>query len=270
MVSSITKEEHIMEQKKLLDIIAVLEKDMIVEDETNGCAIKNIEKMCIELEHDIQSLQNTADAITQEQYLERLGEKKKQEKKIELADKLIIDLRKENKRYLKQKVKVQEKINKIESTSERIESMSNSLSNLYDSISTLNDIHETKYTSLQEEHDQTRTLNTNYKNELQTKQDLYWDVAQSRLEYQKGIAKILTLLQNHINDNSSNDKLNDAAIDITKIALDVENEAKIEMAALDIEIAGTELISNTTYTEVSEKGSLSDDCDAYLEINLAK
>lgn len=253
-------------QQALLDKIAALEKDILKEDEIAHTDVAKVEKRCIELEFEIKDIATVTDSMMEEQFLERKAEQKKQEKKIELADKLIGELKKDNKKLRKQQMKVVGKFNKVDETSSKIEDMNASLSSLCESVSTVNDIHENKYETLQEEHDVTKQINKDIKNKLRKEQDLYWEIAQSRLEYQKGLAKILTHVQDYIN-TCKNESMIDAAREMTKLALDVENEAKIEMAALDIETAGTDIDSNTSYTEVSEVCP-TDNTAPYLEINL--
>jgi DNA repair exonuclease SbcCD ATPase subunit len=264
-----TKGRHAVKQQALVDQMAELEKAIMKEDEISRTDIAMIEKRCLEIEFEMKEIESTHEGMMQEQFLERKGEQKKQEKKIELADKLIGELKKENKRLQKQQAKVVAKYNKLDDNSQKIEDMNSSLSSLCESVSTITDLNESKFETLQEEHDATRQVNKDIKNKLRKEQDAYWEVAQSRLEYQKAMAKILTLVQNHLQNakSSPSETMNEAARAMSALAIEVENEAKIEMAALDIETAGTDIYSDTSYTEVSE-ALPGEDSEPYLEINL--
>jgi DNA repair exonuclease SbcCD ATPase subunit len=267
MTDDSSKMMHAQKQKELMDKISELEKAIKYEDEVTKVEANKIEKRCIEIEYEIKDLESAHETMKQEKFLERKAEQKKQEKKLELADKLIGELKKENKRLRKQHVKVAEKLNKLDGTSQKIEDMNYSLSSLCNSIGNLADVAETKYETLQEEHDATRELNKDMKAKLRANQDNYWEVAQSRLEYQKSMAKILTLIQDHLNSVDATEDMVDAAREMTKITLQLESEAKVQMAAVDIETAGTSVLSDTSYTQVNE--IIGHDSDPYLEITLA-
>lgn len=254
-------------QKDLMDKIAGLEKSMKYEDEVTNKEASKIEKRSFEVEYEIKDLESANETFKQEQFLERKAEQKKQEKMLELNDRIIGELRKENKRLRKNQIKVSEKLHKLDGTTQKIEDLNNSLSSLCDSVSNLADVAESKYDSLQEEHDSTREMNKDMKAKLRTEQDAYWEVAQSRLEYQKTMAKILMLIQDHINSKNSSDDMSDAAQEMTSIAMYVDSIAKTEMAAADIETAATSVLSDTSYTQVSEINA-GHDSDPYLEISL--
>ena len=256
-------------QKELQNKIDALEQELKLEDANLKNEMAQVDKKKVELEFHNNELETTYKNLMEEQIFEREMTQKKQLKQIELANKLISELKKENKKYQKRNAKVQDKFHKVSNTSSKILDMNASLSSLHDSTSNVNELYGNKFGSIQEEYDHMRSTNKDMKDKLRNQQDLYWEVAQSRLEHQKGLATILTLIQDHLRASdmdtgtqSSENKeraFQEMAKEITKIAYRVEDETKIEMAALDVKVAGSDIASNTSYTEVTEI------CSPYLE-----
>lgn len=99
--------------------------------------------------------------------------------------------------------------------------------------------------------DKERADNKRLKSEVGDMQAKYMEVAETRLEFQKTMAKILNLIQDSAAP-SNDSKDADIIAETLAIALDCESEGKAEMAALEAETA-----PEMDYSEVSSS-SLSD------------
>ena len=151
-----------------------------------------------------------------------------QKKKIEENTKLIDYLKKENKKIRKDNDKVKDKYDVVKTNNDRLINNNESTGDNFD------DLNETTGKVHQKNEDLTVTLekskrdNKKLKEKCLSKQEEYMSQAETRLEYQKAMARILNMIQ----DQSKEQQLVE---DTVVIALECEAEAKAIMAALEAE-----------------------------------
>lgn len=151
-----------------------------------------------------------------------------QEKKLEEQTKMIEFLKKENLKIRKDNAKTKEKWDVVKENNKKLLNM-NELSGM--SFETQEDVMrkvDTKNMTLLDELEEAKDLNKQLKDECMKKQDDYMIHAETRLEYQKAMARILSMIQ----DRSKEPQLVE---DTVVLALGCESEAKGIMAALEAE-----------------------------------
>ena len=169
---------------------------------------------------------------TSEEAKKALMEPKKlaaqQKKKIEENTKLIEFLKKENKKVRKDNEKVKSKYDVVKENNDKLIEANETTGNDFD------DLNETTGRVHSKNEDLTATLekakkdNKKLKEKCMAKQEDYMAQAETRLEYQKTMARILNMIQ----DKSKEQQLVE---DTVVIALECEAEAKAIMAALEAE-----------------------------------
>ena len=169
---------------------------------------------------------------TSEEARKALMEPKKlaaqQKKKIEENTKLIEYLKKENKKIRKDHDKIKSKYDVVKSNNDKLIENNESTGDNFD------DLNETTGRVHQKNEDLTASLekakkdNKKLKEKCMGKQEEYMTQAETRLEYQKTMARILNMIQ----DQSKEQQLVE---DTVVIALECEAEAKAIMAALEAE-----------------------------------
>lgn len=256
--------EHTKKQNDLKAQIKKLELALEKEDNETKHALKFIENDCKQAQIDIDAMEGEHKRKLQEQITERKIQAAKQQKKIEMAQKVIHELRKENKKIQKRREKRKGRLENFKANSSEVQDMNQSLSDLADDVCNDLDAHVMEQDAAQETVDDAKKFHAEIKIKIMEQQDKYWEIAQSRLEYQKTMARILNLVQNALPSHKGDKAFIKACEKMTLIALEAEAEAKVEMAQLEIETA--QIDSDTTYTEVSE--SSNDGSNPHLEINL--
>jgi myosin-5 len=172
---------------------------------------------------------------------------KEQDTKIEETKKSILYLKKENKRARLQNDKLLEKFETLRSDAERHLACNKHLSNNFEDLDADTTKVSDKNDDLREKLEFERKENKRLCNSVRKMQDQYMAKAQTRLKLQKGMAKILNIIQGECRDPQ-------IVEDIVVIALGCEAEAKSEMAALDAMDEDPGYVS----TDVSDSESHSD------------
>jgi myosin-5 len=162
----------------------------------------------------------------QKEDFESKGLLKGQDTKIEETKKLILYLKKENKRARLQNDKLLEKFETMRSDAERHLAYNNHIRNNFEDLDADTTKVSDKNVDLMEKLEFERKENKRLCNSVRNMQDQYMAKAQNRLKLQKGMAKILNIIQGECKEPQ-------IVEDIVVIALECESEAKSEMAALD-------------------------------------
>jgi myosin V len=183
---------------------------------------------------------------------QRQSELAEQRKMLEENDKLIAYLKKENRRARKEQLKVQMK---LETETEK----NKKLSGAFDSVSETLEYEKelaarvaTARSTMKVSIEEAKVENKYFNGLVSKQQEMYMTQAKARLQLQKSLAKILTLVQEKIRDRS--------LVEETVVtALKAEALSKSVMAALDVESLEPDLTSS----DISESGSGSDFLDWY-------
>ena len=153
-----------------------------------------------------------------------------QKKKLEDHTKMIEFLKKENKKIRKENAKVKSKYDNVVENNEKLMSSNEGCGDSFEVKEDDMRKVDTKNMTLLDELDDAKESNKELKEECTQKQDDYMSQAETRLEYQKAMARILNLIQ----ETSKDAQLVE---DTCVFALDCEAEAKGIMAALEAETA---------------------------------
>jgi chromosome segregation ATPase len=151
---------------------------------------------------------------------------KKQENKLEETKKMILVLKKENKKVRVAYDKLLEKSQATRSDAERHLAYNESAGNNFEGLDEETTKVSDKNDDLMEKFEKERDENKRLVKLVRNMQDQYMSEAENRLKMQQGLAKILNIVQGDCKDP---DIVEDAVV----IALECETEAKSEMDALD-------------------------------------
>jgi myosin-5 len=173
---------------------------------------------------------------------------KEQETKLAETKKMILFLKKENKKVRLQYDKLLEKSSTIRSDAKRLIAYNEDVGNNFEGLDEETTKVSNKNDDLVEGLEFERKENKRLVKVVRNLQDTYMSEAENRLKLQKGMAKILNLVQADCKDAQI---VEDAVV----IALECETEAKSEMAALDAMDEDLGYVS----TDVSDSESHSDD-----------
>jgi len=153
-----------------------------------------------------------------------------QKKKLEDQTKMIEFLKKENKKIRKEHAKVKSKYDSVMENNEKLMQLNEGCGDNFEVKEDKMREVDTKNMTLLDELDDAKSSNKELKEECMQKQDDYMAQAETRLEYQKTMARILNMIQ----ESSKDAQLVE---DTCVFALDCEAEAKGIMAALEAETA---------------------------------
>jgi hypothetical protein len=205
--------------------------------------IKQLQKALVEADEDCTKSLKAADSRRKQAEKEKVGlttklesaQKKdgeskvvlkKQEAKLEETKKMIIVLKKENKKIRAQYEKILEKSETTRSDAERHLAYNENAGSNFEGLDEETTKVSDKNDDLMEKFEKERDENKRLVKLVRNMQDKYMGEAESRLKMQQGLAKILNLVQGDCKDA---DIVEDAVV----IALECETEAKSEMDALD-------------------------------------
>lgn len=222
------EENRKSEKAKYEKAIADVKRQIEEAEEYKKQSLAEIADRKAKAEEEIEALREQ----TSEEARKALMEPKKlaaqQKKKIDENTKLIEYLKKENKKIRKDHNKIKAKYDVVKSNNDKLIENNESTGENFD------DLNETTGRVHQKNEDLTVTLekakkdNKKLKEKCMAKQEEYMSQAETRLEYQKTMARILNMIQ----DQSKEKQLVE---DTVVIALECEAEAKAIMAALEAE-----------------------------------
>jgi chromosome segregation ATPase len=234
-------EQHIKEMKKLDKKLARFEEDTLKLKEMLRQADEKCEdQIAREEERAEAAIAEVREYERQSQHLEKdtqsasLQQNQVQAKLVANQQK-IGELRLEQKKLEKEKKKLEKQLDKLKYNNIKLEENSSKLldtySDLFDSnVFDQNDLLDTLEENKEEHREMTDAV--------QAMHERYMIEAEQRLEIQKGLAQILTIIQSEC----TNGKL---ANECTQVALDVEEEYNRIMAELEIEQEAYDEASST-------------------------
>ena len=216
------------QRKDYDDKLAQLRRKMEEADEEKRQKLQEAADRKAKAEEEIEALREQTSEEAQKALLEPKKLAAQQKKKIEENTKLIEFLKKENKKIRKDNEKVKGKYDVVKGNNDRLIESNETTGNDFD------DLNETTGRVHSKNEDLTVTLekakkdNKKLKEKCMAKQEDYMAQAETRLEYQKSMARILNMIQ----DKSKEQQLVE---DTVVVALECEAEAKAIMAALEAE-----------------------------------
>ena len=216
------------DRKKYNDKLEALRKQLKDADHDRKSRLSGIKEEKAALEQDIEELRGQ----TGEDARKAASEPKKimaqQKKKLEEQTKMIEMLKKENKKIRKDHDKVKEKFDVVRKNNEKLMQANEEAGNTFESTDTSSMKVFEKNEKLLDTLEKAKNDNKRMKDECMAKQDQYMSQAETRLEYQKTMARILNMIQDTLKDPQ-------LVEDTVCLALDCEAEAKAVMAALEAE-----------------------------------
>jgi myosin V len=201
---------------------------MTKSDADTDKAIKDAEARCTAAEKEIEELKEKTGDSARELIMQPKKQKASAETKIAANLKLVETLRKENKKIKKEHDKIKKKYDEIKANNKKLLS-SNEASggNFEGQNDEMMKVHETNE-KLLDSLESAKEKNRDMKEACQEKQAEYMNTAESRLEFQKTMARILNLIQDNCKDRQLIE-------DTSSVAHSCEAESKAIMAALEAE-----------------------------------
>lgn len=168
-----------------------------------------------------------------------------QSKKIVEQAKLIKFLKRENEKVRKGLSKYEDKFHVLMSNSQKLNLSNSNFGEAFEHESDETDRVNQKNDELLEALGAAKVANKTLKTRVTEMQDKYMDQAETRLELQKTMARILNMIQDSCKDA-------DIIEDTVVIALECEADAKSEMAALEMETSSSSLYGSTPELQSSD------------------
>lgn len=140
--------------------------------------------------------------------------------------------------------KYEGKINTCETSCEKLNTSNSNFGDAFDLKAIAAQRVNNKYEDLKDVLEEEKAKNKELKAKVNEVQEKYMDTAQSRLDMQRTMAKILNLIQDNVKDS---DIIEESVV----IALSCESDCKAEMAALEVETA-----PDLDYSDVSDSSGL--------------
>ena len=216
--------------KKYEDQIALLKRQLEEADEYKKKKLKEANDRREEMEKEVEELRQQTGEEARKAVLEPKKIAAQQKKKLGEAAKLIEFLKKENKKIRKDHDKVEAKYDTVMNNNEKLMKASDVSGDDFDSKEDGLEKVASKNENLLDILDEAKADNKRLKEETMAKQDAYMAQAETRLEYQKTMARILNMIQ-------ETNKEPQIVEDTVVLALECESESKSIMAALEAETA---------------------------------
>jgi len=223
------KAARLQELKKLEEVCDQLEREHRQEERKKRDALMKINEVKEQSKEELEELKKQFDATEQNEIIGRKAILAQQEQQLEESKKLIMFLKKENKKVRKENAKYTGKRDEEASTNGILEESHRDFSEGVGVAEERAIKEETHNGALMSDYDQSRALNREMKHKFRSKQDEYLVEATARLELQKTTAKIITIIDNNKN------KPNSVVREINTIVANVESFSKGKMAALEKE-----------------------------------
>lgn len=216
------------DRKKYSDQIELLKKQLKEADQYKRAKLGDMKERKEIAEKDIEELKEQTGEDARKAAMEPKRVAAQQKKKLEEQTKLIEFLKKENKKIRKENDKIKEKFNIVKKNNDKLLKANEEAGNSFEHVDeTSQKVHE-KNESLLQALENAKAENKRLKEECMQRQDEYMTQAETRLEFQKTMARILNMIQ----DSSKEPQIVE---DTVVIALECEAEAKSVMAALEAE-----------------------------------
>jgi len=189
--------------------------------------LRKIYDMNEQRKKELAELKQAMDDMEQNEIVARRACLAMQEKQLEDNKRLIMLLKKENKRARKENAKYSGKRDEEIGTRDVLEASNRDMSEGVDLWEDLNIKEESHNGALMSDYDQSKALNRELKAQFRGQQNQYLEQAHARLELQKTMAKIITMIDGH------KKKPNHLVHAINEIVEIVETMSKREMATLE-------------------------------------
>jgi len=216
------------ERKQYEDKIKELKRKMEEAEEERMQKLEELKAKKAAAEKVIEELREQTGEEARKALMEPKKLAAQQNKKLAEQTKLIDFLKKENKKIRKDNDKVKSKYDVVKANNEKLinanERTGDDFEDLNESTAKVHSKNEELTSTLEK----AKKDNKRLKDECMKKQDEYMGQAETRLEYQKTMARILNMIQ----DKSKDPQLVE---DTVCVALECESEAKSIMAALEAE-----------------------------------
>ena len=222
------EEKRKVERKEYEDRIRALKRQIEEAQEEQKQKLEELKERKREAEKVIEDLKEQTGEEARKALMEPKKLAAQQTKKLNEQTKLIEFLKKENKKIRKDNEKVKSKYDVVKANNEKLinanERTGDDFEDLNESTAKVHGKNEELTSTLEK----AKKDNKRLKDECMKKQDEYMGQAETRLEYQKTMARILNMIQ----DKSKDPQLVE---DTVCVALECESEAKAIMAALEAE-----------------------------------
>jgi len=223
-------EKRKADQKKFQAEIERLKKAIADEEKDTKEKLKDLAERQAELEKQLEDLKESTSDEARAKLMEPAKVASQQQKKLKEQIKMIDFLKKENKKIRKEHSKVESKYDVVAENNEKLLKASDNAGDDFDKKEAQMDKVDVKNQNLVQTLDSAKKENKELKDACMKKQDAYMAQAETRLEYQKTMARILNMIQ----ETSKEPQLVE---DTVVLALDAESESKTIMAALEAETA---------------------------------
>ena len=234
------------QREKMQEMFAeceAMELEMRKADEENARALKCASDKAAKCKQELAEIAEKLKADEDEGIHKRAGEKAAQDKQLEEAIKLINYLKRENQKARKEQEKIQAKLNGVTETNEVLGDSVRDFSEGCNFAEELALMEQSSNDVMMIDYESSKALNKELKGRFRTQQSMYLDVAHSRLELQKTLKTIMTII-----DESKN-KPNHIIDELNSLVAGVEATAKAEMLALEAQFSndGTGEYSETEF-----------------------
>lgn len=214
--------------KKYNDQIEAVKSEIKEAEAEERKLLKEAEKRKEDAARELEELKEKTGDEARAALLDSKKLKAQQEHKLEDNTKQIEKLKKEAKKMRKDHAKMKEKYETVKNNNQKL--LDNNATSGNDFENEEDDMRKVdlKNAELMDNLDQAKEANKQLKSDCMGKQDQYMAQAETRLEFQKTMARILTMIQ----DTSKDAKIVE---DTLNVALECESSAKQTMSALEAE-----------------------------------
>jgi myosin V len=229
-------EERVAERQramqKLMAECEAMEREMLREEKLTEARLKASVEKAAKRKKELADLEEQFKAEEAQEIHGRAAEKALQDKRLEEATKLIHYLKRENLKARKELEKYRAKRDGELSTNGILEDSVRDFSANCNFAEELAILERNNNDSMMNDYESSKALNRELKHKFRTQQNLYLEIASSRLDLQKCLKKIMIII------DESKGKPNNAAVrELNRVVSDVENMAKSEMAALEAQFS---------------------------------
>ena len=244
-------------KKKHLEEVNVLEKEannietmMKKSDEEADAKVDELIRETRKMKKEYDELREQLQSQMREAILEPRRMVAEQEKKIDQNKKLITFLKREQKKAQVEETILAEKVAEVRTKHDRVKKTNEDVSTKRDILKKHLKEDTLENEELIEKMDQAKKDNVELRDGVTKAQEKYMEVANGRLRAQKGLAHILTLIQ-------ENCKKADLVEECVVLALNCESNAKAIMASLDTEVSEPDLmLSDVSESETHHEEGL--------------
>ena len=213
--------------KAMMAECEAMELEMRKADEENTRALESANVKAAKRRQELAEINEKLKADEAEGIHKRAGEKAAQELQLEEATKMIHYLKRENQKARKEQEKVRDRLDGIVGTNEVLEGSNRDFSEGCNFAEELALLEQSSNDVMMMDYESSKALNKDLKSRFRSQQSMYLEVAHERLELQKCLKTVMTVI-----DQSKN-KPNHIINELNSVVAGVEAMAKAEMAELE-------------------------------------